>query len=462
MAVSGAKFAGSSILLFLDLLLVSASNWLYWLVLSKVATTSEVGQTTAIYNLVVLISSISVLGFEYPLLKRAAVDRDRILGLMVVMEFLITFACIPVILYVGGSSYQESLHSFLWMAAVMLVLYSVRYLLRFGLLGISDARSVLIINIIGTAIRFVTGYILVSYGSGAFGILMSFLSQEIFITAVTAFVASRSFRFRLVTDMQYIKEILRDGLANTPSKLSRTLIFSLSVVLLASFGISDSQVGIFYMSLMLSIIAGGLASNMASMAIPASSSTGTDLSASSLRIGLTYTSPLIASLVVAPKLVLSLIGAAYTSGASILLILAIGIFPFTIVTNTITKLNNRAQSKRLLLLGLIQISSFLVGFFILVPSYGTVGAGFAVLFAFTSSVVPSLKWSERASLKYIAYCGVSIMVGVAIGYAVAMVLNSVIAIVTSIGVTYALLVKFKNTSPKEVEQLVKAVIMRRA
>jgi hypothetical protein len=49
------KFVTSSIYLFLDLIVVDASGWLYWLVISKLVSTSDVGQSTSVYSLVVLV-----------------------------------------------------------------------------------------------------------------------------------------------------------------------------------------------------------------------------------------------------------------------------------------------------------------------------------------------------------------------------------------------------------------------
>ena len=65
--MSHEKFMNSSIFLFLDLIVVAAGGWLYWLVPSKLVSVSDVGQSTAVYSLVVLISSIVGLGLVVPI-----------------------------------------------------------------------------------------------------------------------------------------------------------------------------------------------------------------------------------------------------------------------------------------------------------------------------------------------------------------------------------------------------------
>src|SRR2546422_11577139 len=69
---SANKFAGSGILLFTDQLIVAAGGWVYWLMISKFATTSEIGHATALYSLVLIINTVIQLGLEYPLLKRSS------------------------------------------------------------------------------------------------------------------------------------------------------------------------------------------------------------------------------------------------------------------------------------------------------------------------------------------------------------------------------------------------------
>jgi len=73
-------FVTPSILLFLDNLLVSAGGWIYWLIISKIVTASEIGLAITVCSLVILVTSIAHLGIEYPLLKKSLVPGSRILG----------------------------------------------------------------------------------------------------------------------------------------------------------------------------------------------------------------------------------------------------------------------------------------------------------------------------------------------------------------------------------------------
>jgi O-antigen/teichoic acid export membrane protein len=458
------KFVGPSVLLFLDQSLVAITNWLYWLIISKLSTTSELGQATTISSLVLLIGTITQLGLEYPLLKRASTQNSRVFGTILTLELVLTFTSVPIVIYAINNFFHESLHVYTWLAVAMLIPTSLGFVSRFALLGISDAKSVLIIDVISTGIKFIVGYVLVMMGFGALGILLSFLFQTLLITGISlAVVRKRMFSFRFGS-VKYFKEIIKDGLANLPSKLSRMLIFSISIVLLASFGMSNSEIGIFYVALMISIFAGTSASSIAYMVIPASSASKRDLSTDSMRISLSLIAPLIAALIVAPKFVLSIIGTGYVSGYLSLLVLSIAVLPSSIVINTISKFNTLDKSRKLISIGVVEILTFFLAFFFLVPHYGSLGAALSTLSAFVASSIPSIIWSEHPLIRYVSTSVIAIMIGVAAGYIIGLVFggtSQLLSALISASITMIVIIRLKNTSTIEIRQLVRAAISGR-
>jgi hypothetical protein len=97
---------------------------------------------------------------------------------------------------------------------------------------------------------------------------------------------------------------------------------------------------------------------------------------------------------------------------------------------------------------------FLATFVLLVPSYGTLGAGYSMLVASIASAVTSIIWSERGPVqRYIFASLLSIVAGLAAGYAVRLVLGSsvhpFIVVLFSIAVVVIVIFGLKNTSPNE-------------
>jgi O-antigen/teichoic acid export membrane protein len=456
------KFVAPGFLLSIDLLLVSFVNWIYWLLVSKLTTPAEVGQATSVYSFAVLTSAVTLLGLEYSLVKKSSLDRTQVLGTSIIIESLLTAVSIPILFYSLSSLYQGSLFGLSWIAIGIVFFSSQRYILRYALLGISDARSVLKVNLIGVVLQLVSGYTLVTMGYGAAGILFSFLLNVFFITGLSILIARKSFQF-CIGNLKYVTGILKDALANMPTPLAKTVIYSLSVVLLASFEVPQSEIGVFYIALMLSLVAGGFAANIAFMVIPVSLASKTDLSTDSVRIGLSLTAPLIVTLMVAPNPILSLIGPEYASAEIVLVVLSASIFPYTIVINAISKFNNLGKPKQIITIGSILVAVFLFSFVLLVPPYGVLGAGVSILIASVASALPSIIWSERGlMLKYILASLASIVCGLATGYGMRLIFGSslppYITVLFSIATVITVIFGLKNTSANELLLIAKGII----
>lgn len=452
------RFTAPGILLFIDQLLVAAGGWVYWLVITKLTSASEIGNATTFYSLVILVNAIIQLGLEYPLLKRSSSSLDRkFLGTVFMLEMLLTSASIPAVMYLASTIYGGSFQEYAWLSIGILALSSIGFVSRFALLGISDAKNVLLFDLVGTALKFAGGYLFVSSGYGGVGILCSFLVYNLVVTAGMLGVVKRKFTIELGSK-KLASQVLKDALANMPSKLSKMFIMSLSVVLLASVGVSSNDVGIFYILLMISLAAGSFASSMAYMTIPASSAARSDLSPSSMRIGLTFTAPVVVAFMVEPEFVLSFIGEAYALAAGSFTVLSLGILPAAILNNIIAGMNILGKSKALAIVGSVQIAVFLAAFFALSPAYGSFGASLAIVLALACSTVLAMAWSSpRDYLRYIMVAGASILSGWLSALLVSIALPTlhpagVIAI--SLFAAIAVLAGLKNTSVAEIRSLV--------
>jgi O-antigen/teichoic acid export membrane protein len=452
------KFAVPGSLLTLDLLLLSSINWSYWFLVSKFATPGEVGQATAVNSFAFLVSTIALLGLEYTLVKKSSLDPSRILGVALLIQLSFILISIPILFHLIDLLYEGSLNQLSWLAVGLVLFSSLRYTIRFALLGISDARSILIINSIGAILQVAIGCVLAFMGLGSFAILISFLINVMFVTCSTFVIARRSFGLSL-SDLGYIKEILVDALINAPAAYSKTVVNYLCVILLAFFGIGQTDVGIFYIALMVSFIVGSFASNMALMVIPASLIGKRDLSIDSTRIGLFMTAPLIATLILEPKSVLSLFGSAYMAADLTLMVLSAAIFPHVVVTNTISSFNNKSKPKQIVVIGLLQVFAFLISFLFLVPQYGIFGAGTSILVSSFVSFIPAIIWSERAIVHMIFRCFLSLASGLVAGFVILwlaiVTISPIMIILISVSVTLVVGFGLKTTTVHEIVMVVR-------
>ena len=456
-------FVTPGILLFLDNILVSAGGWIYWLIISKITTATEIGIAITIYSLVILVTSIAHLGIEYPLLKKSVFSGSRILGTSLTLELGLIFGSIPIVLIAINGLYDETTRQFTWILISLLILLTIENVLRFALLGISNSKIVLILDLIAQGIKLPVGFFLVYLSFGAFGLLVSYVVEGIFVVCTSLYFVRKSFSFEL-GDSKYFKETIKDALVNTPAKLSKTIIVTLSIVLLSFMNISDSNIGIFYIALMITIVASSFASSMAYMVIPSSSKLMKDLSRSSLRISLSLTAPIVVALLVAPRSILSLIGPEYENAETVLYILSMSIIPASITMNMISMLNNLGKSKMLILNGLVQILVFLLSFFTFVPIYGTLGAAISILIAYLISSLLFLILTDHRSYTYVINTCFSVFAGFMVGYVTSLIMGhdeGLFVIVFSIVTSIAIIFLLKNMSISETKSLLRPLIHRK-
>lgn len=457
------KIVAPGILLFIDQILVAAGGWIFWLVISRITTPAEIGISTAFYSLAMLVTLASQLGLEYPLLKKSSIDKSKILGTVITVELILTGLSVPILLYVAGVMYgEQSTFEYVWLTAGILVLSSLGFVSRFALLGIADARSVFAFDMAGTGVKFALGYLLVSQGLGATGILASFLAYSAVIMVGTLAIGKRRLSFGLGS-MTYAKGIIKDGLANMPSKLSKMFIMNLSVVLLALIGaISSSDVGIFYIELMISLAAGSMAASMAFMIIPESASSKTKSGAADggIRIALGVTAFIVVALLAAPQFVLSLVGPNYATETTSFFILCLSIIPAAILNIAVAKLNTSNKLKQILIVGIVQIATFLSTFLILTPAYGLTGAAVSILIGFAASAILSLGWShERSFLRAILLSSVAILIGWMAGYSLQILAgpqSPIMLISVSAAATIAVLFSTKAVSISDLRTIMMA------
>ncbi len=404
------QFTSSSILLFVNQLIVAFGNWIFWMLISKFASTEEIGQSTTIYSLVILFTTIIQFGLEYPILKYSYKHRKSILSTTLLIEIGLSLLFLPFLIFIFNNFYDDNLTQFELLAITMIILTIPGFIAHFLLLGLFQVRTVLIIDVLATVSKFVVGFILVLNGMGSTGILIAFTVYILMMSLFSFYVVRNEFTFK--PDLTMYKMFLREGIVNTPSKISRIFIFSLSIVLLAVFGIDASQIGIFYMAITISLVVGGFATNVALMVIPASSKSNDDIAPSGLRIALTFTVPFVILLITHSSTILGLIGNNYTGASLELTIMGLSILPASITIIAISEFNTNHQFKKILTIGIVEIAAFLLSFSILVPTTGILGASLATLIAFLISSIPSILWINRKSIKYIINSLVSLVSGI--------------------------------------------------
>ena len=457
------NFVTPSLLLFLDNVLVASGSWIYWITISKLTTASEIGIAVTVYGLVVFITTLTQLGIEYPLLKKSGIKNSHVLGTALVIELCVAFISIPLVFFFTENFQEHLIKQFESIYIGLIIIMSIQFVFRFALIGISKSQTILLIDLMGLGTKFATGISLVILSYGALGILIAYLVEAVIVTFAFLFFVTKIFNFK-IGNLQYFKEVIKDSFINTPAKWSKVIIFSLSVVLLGFMQINSSDIGIFYIDLMITFAIASFSVSMAYVVIPYSLNSKFNLSSCSMRISLSLTAVFVVALLVNPESILYLIGYEYVSGATTLTILAMSIIPFAITVNLISLINTLGNNFKLILMGIVQAVTFFFSFFIFVPLFQTTGAAISILIACVSSSLFLVLLTEHGSFRYILSTGLSVLAGYTIGKLTGLVIGNdpqFLIVFASVVATLISLYGTNNISMAETNFFLRGLLQRK-
>ena len=441
--------------LFIDFIVMGVGGWAFWLIVSTITTPNEIGYAITVISLIGLITGISGLGLDYALLREVSQGKGSTYGTAMAFQSLLLLAALPLLLLVGLSIYGISFAPYMMPGAMVLILFGPSFVSRSSALGLLESRKVLFYDTLGIVARIIAGVGLVILGLGGLGIVTAGLVQQALIAIGLTALCYGKIGFRLA-GMGTLKNLLRLGLSNYPARISGLVTTSLSVVLLAAITGNPSSVGVFFMALVISWVAGGFATSLAIMAIPASANKNSDTTATTLRLGLCLTAPIVAALISSPRLVLSLLGEAYVLGHNTLAILATAVIPAIVIANAVAKLNHLKDLRRLILLGGIQLASLLALFFLLVEPFGATGAALAILTSSVITSIPSLRWLGKAALKPALISSTAVIAGWLVGSALAQTPQP-ISLLSALASSTAVIFIGRGVTPTELLHLVKTI-----
>jgi O-antigen/teichoic acid export membrane protein len=454
-------------LLVIDNFILVISGWLFWIVTTKFATAGEIGSSTAIITLMTFISGLLILGFEFPLLKDRIARTDSanqnadlvkekrkpMFWTIFLFAMGINLAAMPILWLVLSGTFATATSDTLVFALSLFLITGLSTISKYALLGILSTKLVLMADIVATLTRFSVAIPLLVYGGQAvfavvFGNFMSALLLCVIVT-IGAVV-------RLGTALGTRKELLsslKEALSNFPSKIARFSITPLAIILLTFAGVSASEIGIFFVALIISLAAGSLASSITTVSLPASSEGG-DSFRLSLKLGLTLTTPFIVILFVFPGNILSLIDTGYAAGSNMLSVLALAVFPSTMLFNLIMRLNSQSDNRMIILIGVTQLAVLGATFAILVDEFTGLGAAVSILAAYSIPAALLLRRLTKEEHYLVIKTIIAIAAGVVIGVFIQYVVTGIIAMVAAFLFTFAAMHLLRALRFREISDLV--------
>ncbi|MEM2141457.1 MAG: oligosaccharide flippase family protein [Nitrososphaera sp.] len=370
--------------MFISSITLAAGGFVFWLVASQLMPVEEIGYATAAISSISVISSLSALGLEFTLLKRVSEERGKIVGTLFTFEVIANLALLPMVFLIANPLGSEQGVMILVLAASIFVANGIAFIPKSAMLGMMDAKVVIIYDTAAFAARFATLVAFALLDFGAIAILLSLLVHSAILSVVFGITTFRKLGYSLGS-MSYLKTILRQGMSNFPTRLSRLIVTNLGVLLFAYVSLDPTVVGVFYIAVMFSIVGSEFATTLSTMAIPASLTRGKEIVVYSTKLGLMLGAPVVALLLSVPEFLLGLLGKSYSQGGMSLFLLSLAIIPTTLVLNGLAKFNAEGKFRMAAIMGLIEISLFLVLFFPLESLYSIEGVALAILVSYIAS-----------------------------------------------------------------------------
>lgn len=440
---------------FIDTLLIAIGGWFFWILLANLIDPNEIGIAVQIISLVYLVGGVAMLGLEYPLLKRINSEKKVFGSLLLIEIFALLSSTIPVIVWFLYFPEYLSVENFV-ISIALLFGSGLSFISRFAILGKLNVKTVVLVDLGGTVIKFISFFLFFSYGLNIQAILFATMMQQILPAIIFTALAIRNFGI-IIETLKYIKGLFKEAISNFPSKMSKIIIQSLSIVLMGLFGVSLENISFFYIAMQISLVVASFAMSLAIIALPISNIKNQDLSESTYRLSLLISSPIIAVIITIPSTLLSAINSSYSAASEALLILGIAIVPFVAVMSVITKLNYTNSFKKLTLLGIIEISIFLISFFTFGINNDIVGIAWSIFAAYLVTGIISMIWLGRHSLRYLGISSLSILIGYGTGITLlAINVNEIIVAIIIPLVSFSIIIVLKGLSVKELSSTIRS------
>ena len=126
------------------------------------------------------------------------------------------------------------------------------------------------IDLVGAVVRFAVGILLVFMGLSTFGIILSFLIKFIIMTAMAIAIALVKRMWVLGSEIWTNSKRSKTRINQCSCEIFEDISYKFKCSSTAAFGVNANEIGIFYMVLMITIIASGRRRSMAYMLIPIS------------------------------------------------------------------------------------------------------------------------------------------------------------------------------------------------
>jgi O-antigen/teichoic acid export membrane protein len=464
--VSKLQIGRGAVYLYIENISSMLFGYAFWFILSRLTTPETVGISSSLITSAAIFGSIASIGVP--------LGAQRFLGKIFLEQrfedalvytkssFLIVsvgLVASGLVILISRNTLFSSFSLILVNATLVLIVTStISVLLRSIIIASLDTKKILLASIISSAVKLVAVIILLSFGTGETGVLVAFtttpLLTSILLTSDLRMLLKQASIKTMVKFTYSFKALLRASVASWIPLSIETVGAQLgTIVVLGVQG--PSQAGFYFIAFQISMGIFSVIWALEGTTYPALSARSKGRKRfvwRTIKICLVILLPISFAVIFYSKNITELFGTGYSEGSPALQILLLSVLPTTIMNAVGILAYAYGNYRDVLLIGLATAVPRSLLYFVLVPSFGGVGAslsytlgvtfGFVVSLAISSRLGMAMHWKELALLTVIPLMLALLLSNLDLHY--------IIGIMLSIIFSYLLFLKVKLIDRNEV------------
>lgn len=373
--------------LYLETLIAMLSGYIFWIVMSKLASPEVIGTSSALVSLAVIFMTAATIGIPAGIQRFLAksfaeqkIDDAKIYlrsSLILISVGIITSCFALLVTYIIFNEVLKLDFNLIIVAFIFVGSFAILTLFRSIIIASLKTKALPFAALLSTALKFILAIALVISGTGALGLTLGFTSFSVLgsillvFTIVTIF---KSFSTNITARIK-LRKALRDTLDASVSSWIPTLVYSIGAHLgpLLVYGSHGAnQAAVYFIAFSIVIAISALMSSLFTIAYPALSAMEDGrkrFAWRTIKISLVISLPLTFSLIFYSEQILQFFGQDYTGGALPLSILLLSLLPYAVTAGLNNLVYSYGNYRQVLAIGLAASVTRTVLYFVLVPSY---------------------------------------------------------------------------------------------
>jgi O-antigen/teichoic acid export membrane protein len=467
--VSRQAVAKGAVYIYFENIIATISGYVLWLYLSKITTSEIIGTASVVVSLAAIFTTIVSVGIpgSVPRFLGKSFSEQKLENAKMFVKASLLLVLIGIlagsiiILFANDYRILYTLDFSLIILSILLMgSNAIAALFRYVIIASLKTKILVLQMIISSTARIILAIILVLIGTGAVGLITSFVFSNIItlilisFSIVTIFKPSKNNNSE-ITFIHSCKNTLVAGIPTWIPALIAIIGMQLGTIIVFGSG-GASQAGAYFMAFSIFSAVTTIVYSLFSVAYPALSAMldGRKRYAWRLiKMSLVISSPFSSSLIFYSKEIMGLLGPAYVNGSSALEILLLSILPTAVMFGINTLVYSYGNYRQVLIIGISANIPRTVLYFILVPIYGGAGAAISNLIGSIIGFIVSIAIAKKIGMQIFWKDLIFILViPTAFAYVLSYFgINYIIGILATVIVSYVLFLKLRILARSDIK-----------